>query len=432
MVSVVYRLSELSLPVNSVIIPFYTSNKSHPCESNVLLFYVRTFETTQTHDYIIPINTMDCKNFDLSDVLDWLMIHQLVYVYDTKSFIESTGYAIQNIIDIKFLVWTTQNRNLEIAPTLDRALFRLLTYDKFVSDSLKVVPTTKIADAILNALDECDSVVRQSFTTNPLQYKSLHDDMIASFIPVECVGVFKNGKRQYTQYHLYHITGRPSNTFGGVNYAAIEKTESARQSYQSRFKSGKLIQFDYDAFHVSLIAKLIEYEFPIGENPHMHLAKMYFQKDDISDEEYSQAKTRTFRNLYGGIPSELMQHEFYAGLSNLIDNLWQTFMDDGVVYSFVYSRPFFLDSLMNSKLNPMVLFNYLLQSFETEYNISKLIEINRLLESFSAKLILYTYDSFLIDSPDTEIEPVVESITKILQSEGITVKVSVGETMWDL
>ena len=48
-------------------------------------------------------------------------------------------------------------------------------------------------------------------------------------------------------------------------------------------------------------------------------------------------------------------------------------------------------------MNPNKLFNYLLQASETENNLYVLNEINSLLGQYSSDLILYTYDSLLID-----------------------------------
>ena len=50
-----------------------------------------------------------------------------------------------------------------------------------------------------------------------------------------------------------------------------------------------------------------------------------------------------------------------------------------------------------SEMNPNKLFNYYLQSMETEYNMAMINEVNALLGPYDTKLILYTYDSLLFD-----------------------------------
>ena len=36
---------------------------------------------------------------------------------------------------------------------------------------------------------------------------------------------------RYTEYNLYTSTGRPSNKFGGVNFAALNKEDGSRNSF---------------------------------------------------------------------------------------------------------------------------------------------------------------------------------------------------------
>ena len=51
-------------------------------------------------------------------------------------------------------------------------------------------------------------------------------------------------EKAYTEYNPYTSTGRPSNKFGGVNYAALNKENGCRKSFTSRHSQGMLIEFD--------------------------------------------------------------------------------------------------------------------------------------------------------------------------------------------
>ena len=48
-------------------------------------------------------------------------------------------------------------------------------------------------------------------------------------------------------------------------------------------------------------------------------------------------------------------------------------------------------------MTPQKLFNYYIQSLETESNILILAEIYKVMQKYRSKLVLYTYDSFLFD-----------------------------------
>jgi hypothetical protein len=58
------------------------------------------------------------------------------------------------------------------------------------------------------------------------------------------------------------------------------------------------------------------------------------------------------------------------------------------------------DKLEN--MNPQKLLNYVIQNLETAYNVNILWEVFKILKNKKTKLVLYTYDSFLLDWSDDE------------------------------
>ena len=78
----------------------------------------------------------------------------------------------------------------------------------------------------------------------------------------------------YSEYNIFTSTGRPSNRFGGTNFAALNKKDGSRKPYVSRYKNGVLVEMDYDAYHLRLIGELIGYDFPKG-SVHEHMAEFF-------------------------------------------------------------------------------------------------------------------------------------------------------------
>ena len=76
-------------------------------------------------------------------------------------------------------------------------------------------------------------------------------------------------------------------------------------------------------------------------------------------------------------------------------------------------------------MNPQKLFNYLLQNLETAVNVRILWEIIKLLQKKKTKLVLYTYDSFLLDLDNKE-EKLVEEVLKIFKKYKLQVKLNYG------
>ena len=68
---------------------------------------------------------------------------------------------------------------------------------------------------------------------------------------------------------------------------------------------------------------------------------------------------------------------------------------DNYIDTNIYSRRIF--SLNVSDMNKNKLFNYFIQSLETEANMKKLSNLFKNIEKYKSKLVLYNYDSFLFD-----------------------------------
>ena len=102
-----------------------------------------------------------------------------------------------------------------------------------------------------------------------------------------------------------------------------------------------------------------------------------------------------FRILYGGVPKEFMEIEFFARVNKLIKGLWHEFKTKNSIPTYLFKRPMYKSVLKD--MTPQKLFNYYIQSLETESNISILAEIYKVMQKYRSKLVLYTYDSFLFD-----------------------------------
>jgi hypothetical protein len=66
------------------------------------------------------------------------------------------------------------------------------------------------------------------------------------------------------------------------------------------------------------------------------------------------------------------------------------------------------------KVLPAILFNYIIQSYETSNNVQLLEQVLDYLKDKKTKLVLYTYDAFLFDY-NQEDGAIFPEITKILE-----------------
>jgi hypothetical protein len=221
----------------------------------------------------------------------------------------------------------------------------------------------------------------------------------------------------YTEYNPFTVTGRPSNRHGGVNYAALNKTDGSRDVFVS---DGIFLQMDYNAYHPRLIAKLVKFDAPDG-NMHQWLAEQY----GCSIEE---SKGITFQLLYGGIDDEFRQIPYFDKVADYIDNLWIETQRNGFLQTPHREIPL----SWIEQPNAQKVFNYLLQAVETEMNVDKMRKILDCIRGSGIEFSLYTYDSFLFDVPVDVDKEIIKKLKGIIEEGGYPIKANWGKTYGNL
>lgn len=203
-------------------------------------------------------------------------------------------------------------------------------------------------------------------------------------------GYLVQENRVYTSYNLYTKTGRPSNTHGGINYAALNKTDGSREIFQT---DKLLVNIDFNSYHLHLICKKLGIEIP--NDLHSWLGKQYFGVENLTQDQYEEAKKITFRNLYGYQLEERVKHiDLFNRVEELQENLWAQYQSAGYLLT-DYDNEIVVDSPSKNKV-----FNYYIQSLETETNAKQLhsLIVN------GVTPILYTYDSMVFEITPDEVE----------------------------
>jgi len=223
----------------------------------------------------------------------------------------------------------------------------------------------------------------------------------------------ENKEMVFSVYNFKTLTTRPSNRFGGVNFAALNKEDGSRQAFVCR--NDKLIEYDISAYHPTLAARLVGYSF-VDSDIHKTFASMYRV-------DYAKAKELTFKQLYGGVFEQYKDLEFFKLTSEYIRKNWEIYETEGKLICPISNHEFKRDELEN--MNPQKLFNYVLQNMETSVNIKILYRILKLLKNKKTKLVLYTYDSFLFDFAKGE-EDVMEQIQSVFSELKLYIKIKNG------
>jgi len=226
-------------------------------------------------------------------------------------------------------------------------------------------------------------------------------------------------ERVYQNYNFFTTTSRPSNAINNVNYAAL--TTEQRKCFIP--KNDIFVEFDFESYHPRLISKLIDYDF--GD------VYVYNKLADDLGVSNGEAKNITFQNLYGGIRKEVLQRsKFFEGVDGLIKVLYDEYFTHKFIKSHIYKRPMKMANL--GDLNPQKLFNYYIQSYETERNVILLKEIHNYLLNKGTDIVLYNYDSFLFDYSKKDGKKLLKDIKRILEDDGFVVKMKTGKNYGEM
>ena len=353
-----------------VLLQIYSDVKAHAQENRVSCYYV----DFQDEQYIVPIH--HTEKYSLDYKAEVIQTDQTIYVSDIKKYKHNTLVISKDVRDMNWSYYLQHNKPYDFEQHLTGAHhhYNRLHYNK--DDVNDLVPLVKHIEYL------------EPIAKNLYQSYEEHDQTtLLTLQDIERHGLRTYEKMVYSEYNPYTSTGRPSNRFGGMNFAALNKSDGSRKEFISRFNNGVLVEMDFDAYHLRLIGEIIGYQFPKG-SVHEHMGKLYGLP-------YEEAKALSFKYLYGGITDEVSDNPFFSKVNDYIKLLWQDFQTNNFVESYIYSRRIYRKNLLD--MNPNKLFNYMIQLMETENNIEILNRLQPKLEQYNSKLVLYNYDAFLFD-----------------------------------
>jgi hypothetical protein len=387
------------------VIPY--NDTIHPVQNHVSLVYIRPIEASK--GFMVCITHSECLNALNTRINDLLNKFEVLYCRDKKE--------ILHYFPIKALYDITPPPHTYIRPTTQ-------THDLYYRQH-KDNPELNLIIPIVKHYELCETIFRDLKANINIE-KTKYDEFFNSRVSVVFNAIERSGIRIHnetfsgyfhavdgeyvnTQFNLKTTTTRPSNKFNNVNYAALNKENGCRKSFIPR--NNRFVEIDISAYHPSLSARLINYDFA-DVDIHAHFASLY-------GVDYKKSKELTFKQLYGGVFKNYKHLEFFQKIEKYVGELWSKFQSDGFVECKVSGYRYKKENLDN--MNPQKLFNYILQNLETSTNVLILWDILCILRKYKTQLVLYTYDSFLLDVDDEETE-VLEEVREVFKKYKLNIK----------
>ena len=420
-------------------------NGIHTAANYPSVIFVKNIKNEIT--YVINVDHQDFKtlNVDPTKVLGLISdIVKELFVIDKKKFVNlfkinkvndilifdfQRGYDVTDLREFRTECHTSLQHqlgenyidlNLVIPMTKHIECFENL-YEYFKESLLEFEPDY--------SFDQMNGLITE--TLSEVECNGIHIDIDLFNKHFDHRGTTETKDKVFSEYNIFTSTGRPSNRFAKVNYAALNKDSGCRTAFTSRFgENGTLLGLDYRAYHPHIVANLINFKLDLDTDVYEFLGKLYFNKTHLTADEIKLSKNQTFQNFYGGIKEEYLNIDFFRKTHEYITHRWNFFEKNGYVETPVFKRR--ITSHHISDPNPNKLFNYLLQAAETEFSIQNISRINNFLRNKESKVVLYTYDSILVDFSKNDGKETVHHIKNTMIDNQFPVKCYVGKNYNDL
>jgi hypothetical protein len=413
-------------PFKDCFVKFIQGNDNyHPKLSPLSLIYVR--DTSEHKGYILCLNHNESFSLEIKDIFNWLLNKtERLFVLNKKEALYSFPHE-HKLFDIEFLKLPDLTASHRVP-----AIAYYYQHHTNLPNVNCLIPISKHYEENENIFSVILPIIR-SYRANNAVYAFNNGPLTRVFHEIESQGIqvdkqcfvdcygeelkypqFNLSKSKiYSQYNLQTLTGRPSNTYNSINFAALNKTSGERLCYKPA--NDTFVEFDMQGYHPRLIAELIGFEFN-DKNTYETLGELL----GVSTQE---AKELTFKQLYGGVWDEYRNKPFFKDIVALTDGIWEEYQYGGR-YS-TENRIFISDREMTQSK----LLNYIVQSMETSTNVKMLIDILDYLKDKQTKIVLYTYDAFLFDYAESDGKQTLIDIKQLIK---YPVNIKMGKSYHEL
>jgi hypothetical protein len=395
----------------------WVDNDKHPQNTSLSFIFIRTL----TDRYIVPHQHTDALSLSNEQIAGLLNTIGEKWVFQKKKLLQSFITPIrEGLNDVDTAYFLKYSESIDYQQPIQHLVAPLL-HKGYKEDIIQSIPILKLCEAI-------EPQLVKHINEKSKTYNWYNDIFIPLLSEIEQFGIRVDREKFidrwpqarkhltsdnliYTEYNPFTVTGRPSNRHGGINFAALNKSDGTRDVFVS---DGIFLQMDYDAYHPRLIGKMIGFTLP-QTSVHQWLAEQY--GCDVGE-----GKGITFRLLYGGIDKEFHQIPYFKAVDEWIQKVWEETSKNG----YLQTRYRHIPLKWIEEPNPQKVFNYLLQALETEMNVDKMVGIMNYIKGTGIKMRLYTYDSFLFDYPADSDTQSAKSLKDIIEDGGFPIKASWG------
>ena len=400
------------------------SEHTHPSLTSPCVLYYNDFEK----GYIIPINHSEAFSLSTIQVQEFLKDISRVYLLDKKW--HSYYLDLPNSIDLNFTVLDIdgKTKDFQCYTPVHLDFYEKLKYSPAVNTYIPISKHYERCECMFDLVK--DYVGKEQNTEWQDKYTEVYkwveeqgilvdEKLFDKYFETPWKDRSLRDSKVYSSYNLYNITSRPTNAFNSINFLAFNKENGSRVAFIPQ--NDAFVEFDFDGYHLRLIANLLNIAIPADKSIHELLGQQYFGKTELTPEEYQESKKITFRQMYNGVEDEYKHINLFKQIAEFVEAMWDEYKRVGFA-TLPNGR-----QIIQENANPQKLFNYYIQCLETVNNVKKLSVLKEYLKDKQSKVLLVVYDSILIDCSVYDDKGTLVDIKNILEEGGYKVKAKKGD-----
>ena len=232
-----------------IIYPILSDENKHIILNSICLLFIRLLNNNE--DYVLCFEHNEAQHLPI-EVLIRLDSEKNKYVID-KKFIRHK-LQLSHMIDLSLIHWINTLKPIEISKTTTSAHVLIYSNFRMFINVNRAIPILMYYQSIKQMFTNIEKDILDARTmVNNTELPYFNEIMSENLRKIEGNGLHidleeaqkhwtdiiltnnANNDFVYSEYNMYTITGRPSNRFGGINFAALNKSDDTRKIFTSRY-----------------------------------------------------------------------------------------------------------------------------------------------------------------------------------------------------
>jgi hypothetical protein len=395
--------------------PLWSNSSFHFMKNEILGYFIQDIHSNEfayinishnelSKNDILEINELILNNFEKIIVLDKKSLQYFLEkdnVFDLR-IVNGTNYEFEemNLLNVPSKYHFSKSLNQYIPIT---------KHIEYFCQKFEIIKSEIRIEELTQSVFKNSYI--KAFSTLEISPITVSKTLLESLYQKQIKTSYIEEKGYYTSYNLYNPSLRPTMSKSSINLLNLPKNNNSRELIIS--SNGYLFEYDYKGFHLSILCKLLKYELQYKDVYTQLYNEIHKTELQILEkEQHEEIKNEFFQIMF----SEILYTEHDSMLLKKVLNFKKYLLEGFEINGFIKS-PFIKEIYFHESFTTKNIFSIFFRICETELNVKTLLNIQDFLKGKLSKLILYQFDSFVIDWHKEDGKEILKDLKKIIETE---------------